>query len=178
MRQSTRQQPSAVGPFSSLTTDSDVSRQNSARHGFRRLCAVLTVCTVLSEPQRMRRCMAGTWPAAGRPMYVCRPRRADPILSVLIRSDRIRSYPTASGNGRAALPVRVPREARRAAALPLQDGPRLEPLPVPLPEPRRRYRPRASRAAGPTKNQTNRSSRPLPSLCCGALLAMRRRGDC
>ena len=61
---------------------------------------VLTVCTVLSEPQRMLQ-VHGRHLAGGRSPDVRRPRRADPILSDLIRSDSIlsdliRSYPISS----------------------------------------------------------------------------------
>ena len=49
---------------------------------------------------------------------------------------------------RDALPLRVPRAARRADEVPRRDEPRLEHQPVPLPQPRRRLRPRAGRHAG------------------------------
>ena len=65
---------------------------------------------------------------------------------------------------RAALPLRVPRAARRADDVPRQARRPLEHQPVPLPQPRRRFRPRARRLRGAARRDappSRRSSRTL-----------------
>jgi threonine dehydratase len=72
---------------------------------------------------------------------------------------------------RAALPLRVPRAARGAHAIPRCDEPRLEHHAVPLPQPRRRLRPRARRHPGAA-----RDARAAPAASAGAALPLHR-GD-
>ena len=69
------------------------------------------------------------------------------------------------------LPLRVPRAARRADALPRRDEPRLEHQPLPLPEPRRRLRPDPRRHPGAAEGAPR-----VPRLAADARLPVRR-GD-
>jgi threonine dehydratase len=62
--------------------------------------------------------------------------------------------PRAGARRRAAVPLRVPGAARRAAALPAGDRQPLEHQPVPLPQPRRRLRPGAGRHPGARRART------------------------
>ena len=69
------------------------------------------------------------------------------------------------------LPLRVPRAARRADALPRRDEPGLEHQPLPLPQPRRRLRPDPRRHPGAAEGAPR-----VPRLAAEARLPVRR-GD-